>query len=48
MWLTGVDKVLIGDARVVDVVYGARQNDRQYFEVRENVLSNTNVNLWCI
>ena len=43
--MTCVDEVLIGDARVVDVVYGARQNDRQYFEVRENVLSSTKVDL---
>jgi len=40
-WLTGVDDVLAGDARVVDVVHGRREHGRQHLDVREHVLPST-------
>ena len=38
--LTCVDEILVGDARVIDVMYSTRQDYSQNFHVREHVLSN--------
>lgn len=35
---TGIDEVLVGEAGVVDVVDGTREDGRHYFQIREDIL----------